>query len=144
MLQQFLLGILFLAALIANQGYSSEVVWKGKVSADGSPSPAVDLSYDKTYQIIVNGSVNLGKWVEAGKALAEDASFEYNAPSGPTRHKTLRNSNEIPLDDQFYNADHVYKSAPFVAKQTKIHFWIYDTDYSDNSGALEVQIDKLN
>jgi len=39
-----------------------------------------------------------------------------------------------------YQSDHVYISQPFVAVQSGIHFWIYDTDYEDNSGEFEVEV----
>lgn len=138
------LCLAFLGTFDIKDTMASEVVWKGEVMANGNPTQTIDLTINKTYQFTVSGSVNLGKWVEAGKQLAQDAAFEYNAPSGPTRLESLKNSSNIPLNDKLFNPEHVYKSEPFVAKQNKIHFWIYDTDYSDNSGSLKVEIHRLN
>lgn len=136
----FLCAISFLISQIA---FSDEVVWKGQVSADGTPTKAINLKLDEKYQIIAKGYVNLGKWIEAGQKLGEDPSYEFNAPSGPERLKTLMNSNDIHLDDKKYNPDHIYKSAPFIAKQNKIHFWVHDTDYDNNNGNFDVEIIKI-
>lgn len=133
----------FVFLMLTSAGFSQEVVWKGDVSADGNPSPAIDIELDKKYQIVVKGTVNLGKWVEAGKILGEDAAFEFNGPTGPERNVIFRNSNNIPLNDKNFNTEHIYKTEPFVAKQNKIHFWVQDRDYGDNNGSFQVEIIKL-
>ncbi|QLH37386.1 MAG: hypothetical protein HWD61_15605 [Parachlamydiaceae bacterium] len=144
MYKQIFLCAFSFSMLLASASFAEHVVWEGQLAADGTPSPVVDLKLNKTYEIVVSGSVNLGKWVEAGKPLAQDASYEYNAPSGPTKAKTFRNSSDIPLNDSAFNPTHVYRSEPFVAKQNKIHFWIQDADYSDNTGNLTVKVQQLN
>ena len=136
----FYLSIFFICFFISNYSFTDEVVWKGEVQSDGTPTSAIDLTLDKKYQIIVSGTINLGKWVEAGKPLASDASFEFNAPTGPTHLANIKNSNDIPMENGTYHSNHIYKSEPFVAKQNKIHFWVHDSDYSDNTGAFDVKI----
>lgn len=138
----FTVGLLFSLTNLAC--FSQVVVWSGDVSADGTPTQAIDLKLDKKYQIIAKGTINLGKWVEAGKALGEDASYEYNAPSSPTVADNLRNSINIPLENKNFNPQHIYKSLPFVAKQSKIHFWVHDLDYSDNKGSFTVELVQLD
>ena len=142
-MKTLLLTLLF-SAFVSISLLADEIVWNGQVSSDGAPTAAIDLTLDKKYQIVVKGTVNLGKWVEAGKPLGEDASYEFNTPSGPQRLLNLKNSNDINLDDKTYNPEHIYKSFPFVAKQSKIHFWVHDLDYSDNSGSFDVQIIRLD
>ena len=123
--------------------YADTVVWSGEVQASGYPTSLINLTLGKKYQIKVSGSVNLGKWWQAGKPLADDACFEYNDETVPTSVSTFRNSMQISVSDGAYHEDHSYLSQPFIAEQNGIHFWIYDTDYSDNSGALNVKIIEL-
>lgn len=120
--------------------FAQTVTWSGTVSADGTPTIPADLILHQQYQIRVSGVVNLGKWWQAGKPLAEDAYFEFNAPNGPRNLETLMNSIGISDSNIKYNPDHVYLSEPFIAKQNKIHFWINDEDYSDNTGSLNVEV----
>jgi hypothetical protein len=134
----------FIGLSIFNLNFAEEIVWSGEVSSDGTPSKAINLNLDKKYQIIVSGTINLGKWVQAGKPLGEDASYDFNAPTGPRRVEIFKNSNDIALDDQSFNPNHIYKSEPFVAKQNKIHFWVHDEDYSDKVGNFDVKIVQLD
>lgn len=139
-------GVLFVLCFFITSSslLADTVVWKGQVSADGTPSKAIDMTNGKKYQIIVSGSINLGKWVQAGQKLADDPAFEYNAPTGPVHLNIFRNSHDIPFDVKTINPEHIYKSLPFLAKQNKIHFWVNDTDYSDNSGAFDVQLVQID
>lgn len=139
-----ILGIGSLCTILISPLSAEHVVWSGSVSSNGNPTQAISLNLDKKYQIVAQGTINLGKWVEGGHRLEDDPSYEFNAPSGPEKLKSLRNSNDIPLNDKTFNPEHIYKSEPFVAKQNKIHFWVYDLDYSDNTGAFEVKIVELD
>lgn len=130
--------------MIVGTIYSDTVVWSGKVNADGTPSKVVPLTLGKKYIIKVSGIVNLGKWWQQGKPLAEDACYEFNAELKPEKYNTFSNSLHISVCDGTYHADHVYQSSPFMAAQSGIHFWVYDTDYSNNSGSLDVQVIEVN
>ncbi|MBN9377178.1 MAG: hypothetical protein BGO14_04645 [Chlamydiales bacterium 38-26] len=139
-----MLAISTLFTIFISSLSAEHVVWSGAVSSNGNPTQAVSLNLDKKYQIVAQGTINLGKWVEGGHRLEDDPCYEFNAPSGPEKLKSLRNSNDIPLNDKTFNPEHLYKSEPFVAKQSKIHFWVYDLDYSDNTGAFDVKIVELD
>lgn len=124
-------------------------VWSGQVSSNGTPSESIPLETGKKYQIRASGSVNLNKWRQAGQPLGEDANYSYVASStsedvNATKGETLKNSLSIPLGDGTYHPDHIYSSQPFVAKENRIHFWVYDIDYDDNAGSFDVEIYKIN
>ena len=119
-------------------------VWKGKVDSDGTPTPTVKLLLGKRYQIKASGTMNLGKFRQAGLPLADDACFEFNDKVTPKITHGLQNSIGISVCDGHYHPDHRYQSIPFKAIQSGVHFWIYDTDYNDNHGNLEVEVIQLN
>lgn len=116
------------------------VIWKGEVSSDGTPTQAIPLQLHKKYQIRVSGFVNLGKWIQSGEKLANDACYEFNKETMTTKIVSFKNSNNISVCGENYHFDHVYQSNPFIAKQNKIHFWIYDTNYEDNSGSFQIEV----
>ena len=120
--------------------YAEEVIWSGEVQADGSPTAPIPLVLHQSYQIKAWGTINLGKWVQNGEELADDACYEFGKKTPPAKLKILHNSQNISLDDEVYHPDHIYKSAPFKAAQNRIHFWVSDTDYDDNKGSLHVEI----
>lgn len=123
--------------------HAEDVIWSGNVHSDGRPTEPVSLELHKTYQIRVSGFVNLGKWVQNREKLANDACYEYNYEGEVEHVSTFRNSNEVSVCDGKYHLSHVYQSEPFVAKQNKIHFWLFDTDYEDNHGELKVEVLKI-
>ena len=93
--------------------------------------------------------INLGKWREDGEPLANDACYEFDAGTPkmvitPSKVDSFKNSMGISVCDGKFHFDHHYQSASFEAKQNKVHFWIYDTDYSDNRGALHVEVIQLD
>ncbi|WP_068469285.1 hypothetical protein [Candidatus Protochlamydia phocaeensis] len=120
------------------------IVWKGEVNSDGTPSKVIKLELGKHYQIEVSKVVNLGKWWQQGEPFAEDACYEFNPKIPPKKLNTLRNSMNITIGDGQYHPDHVYTSPVFTASQTGIHFWVYDSDYNDNSGSFQVKVFKIN
>lgn len=134
----------FIAGMICfSESYADKVVWKGFVSSNGTPTSTAELKLKQRYQIKASGEINLGKWWQGKNALANDACFQYNGPQGPESLASLKNSNDISVCDGKYHESHVYESAPFVPKQNKIHFWVNDEDYSDNTGEFYVQIIEL-
>lgn len=123
---------------------AATTIWKGDVNADGTPSPIVKLKLGRKYQLLVSGSINLGKWRQQGEALENDACFEFGKNEIPSSHiETFKNSLNVSVCDGEYHPNHVYQSPPFLAAQNGIHFWIYDTNYEDNSGALQVEVIEL-
>lgn len=130
---------LFLAFLSVAEG---KVVSSLEVSSDGEPSKTTILELDRKYQIKVSGALNLGKYWQGSTVLANDACYEFVASTGKMTSplKNFRNSFDINVCEGHYSEDHTYFSKPFVAKQNKIHFWIDDFDYTDNTGALHVEI----
>lgn len=123
--------------------FADNVIWKGDVAADGTPSPVTKLVLEKKYQIKVSGAINLGKWWQKGHPLENDACYEFNEELPPRKLLSLKNSMNISLHDEAYHLDHIYLSRPFVAAQDGIHFWVYDNDYSNNSGAFHVEVIEL-
>lgn len=139
----FLLSSLFFMSF-ASIGYAEKIIWSGDVSADGKPTNAIRLTLRQEYQIRVSGFANLGKWIQNKEKLANDACFEFNKEGSTAKIATFRNSSDISVCDGKYHDNHVYQSEPFKAEQNKIHFWLYDTNYEDNTGALKVQIVQLS
>lgn len=139
MFKRLLPYFFFLNSYICSS-YGDEVIWKGKVNSDGIPTELIPLKIHDKYQIRVSGYINLGKWVQQGEKLANDACYEFGEKNLPTKQGTLKNSNNISTCDDKYHVDHIYLSKPFVAKQNRIFFWVYDTDYEDNNGAFELEV----
>lgn len=124
-------------------------VWHGKVNSDGTPTPSVKLNLGEKYKIKVSGKINLEKWRTGGKALENDACFEFFAipryqEIPPKKIGALKNSLNLNVCDEKYQQDHIYESKAFTAMQSGIHFWIYDTDYEDNSGELDLEVIQVN
>jgi hypothetical protein len=140
MLRGFLLMSSIFIFLSISCEASEKVIWKGKVSSEGTPSRLIELAPHHTYKIKVSGFVNLGKWIQNGEKLANDACFEFNKEANLRKIEALKNSINISVCDGTYHQDHVYESHPFIAKENRIFFWIYDTNYEDNSGEFEVQL----
>lgn len=142
-MKQIFLYPFFLCVFFSNLYSAERVFWSGKVDANGKPTDSIKLELGKEYSLKVTGEVNLGKWWQQKKPLANDACYEFSDATEPpvrTKFTTFKNSLNIQVCDGKYHPDHIYQSAPFFAVQTGIHFWIYDTNYEDNSGALDVQI----
>lgn len=125
----------------ANCFGAEKEVWKGEVNSNGNPTEAIPLQIHKKYQIKASGYVNLGKWIQNHQKLANDACFEFSQEGKVEKVETLKNSNEISVcSDNTYHPDHAYQSEPFTANSDRIHFWVHDTNYEDNSGSFQVQI----
>lgn len=139
MMTRVLLYCFYFCLCLCNT-YADEVIWKGKVNANGTPTELITLKIHDRYQIKVSQYINLGKWVQATKKLGNDACYEYNDLTFSSTLESIKNSHNISVCDGKYHEDHVYLSEPFTAKQNRIFFWIVDADYDDNSGALEVEI----
>lgn len=139
MMMRILLCCFCFCLYICN-AYADESIWKGKVDSDGTPTELINLKIHDRYQIKVSQYINLGKWVQAAKKLANDACYEFNDTASSSNFQSIKNSHNISVCDGKYHADHVYLSEPFTAKQNRIFFWIVDTDYDDNSGTLEVEV----
>jgi hypothetical protein len=117
----------------------AELIWSGTVNSNGNPSAPIELNLEENYLIEVSGFVNLGKWIQNGEKLANDACFEFNEEKETAKIATMRNSLNISVCNGTYHPDHVY-SAKFKAEQGKIHFWVSDNYYNDNSGSFSVKI----
>lgn len=142
-MKRFCFFLSFCLVFLQAFAFTENVIWKGEVSADGTPSPVIKLVLEKKYQIKVSGTINLGKWWQKGEPLENDACYEFNEEVTPRKLLSLRNSMNIPLHDEEFHPDHIYLSRPFLAAQDGIHFWVYDTNYSDNSGAFHVELIEL-
>jgi len=125
---------------------AEKVVWSGKVDSNGNPTVPISLVLHHQYQIKVSGIVKLGKWKQGGKLLANDACFEYVEGENREMVKvmSLRNSNDISVCEGKFHEGHIYQSLPFKAKQNKIHFWVFDTNYEDNYGAFDVEVTEVS
>lgn len=122
-------------------------IWSGKLNSNGTPTKPVKLEIGQKYRIEVEGFINLGKWHQQKKALANDACFEFSDETVPpvrTKMKCFKNSFDLSVCDGNFHEDHKYKSEPFKALQSGIHFWVYDTNYEDNSGELNVKVIQIS
>lgn len=135
---------ILMAGMIFSASFSSlladTVIWSGEINSDGTPSNVISLEFNKTYQIKAKGYINLGKWIQAQKKLANDPCYEFNKERSTEKRESLKNSLSVSVCDGSYHPDHSYQSEPFIAKNNRIHFWIDDTDYDDNSGSFYVEI----
>lgn len=136
-------ALLYSLAFLGNV-FADNVVWSGAVSSDGSLSPYIKLIPGQLYQIKVTGTIAIGKWSKNGQPLVNDANYEFNAVGHPLFYPVLRNNLDITLGDGKYHPDHVYQSAVFTAPKDEIHFWIFTTEYSDNTGAFAVEVSQVN
>ena len=119
---------------------ADKVIWSGEVNSNGSPTEAIPLVINQKYQIKVSHYLNLGKWIQQGEPLASDACYEFNRDHPLNPLSTFKNSHDISVCNGSYHPNHIYRSNVFFAKQNRIHFWIYDTNYEDNSGSLHVDL----
>lgn len=133
----FAFSLLFFSATVSS---ADEVIWSGDVQSDGTPTQPITLTLRENYQIRASGFINLGKWIQASEKLANDSCYEFNKEKELQKIECLKNSQNITVCDGTYHPDHVYQSQPFTAKQNRIHFWVYDTDYDDNHGSFKVEI----
>lgn len=146
MMTRFIVFSLMFNAFLSFSVYGDTTIWKGEVNANGSPTDAIPLVLHQKYKIKVSGYVNLGKWIQNKEELANDAcyDFNFNKETHLEKVRTFRNSNDISVCDGKYHPDHIYQSLPFTAKQNKIHFWVFDTDYENNTGAFQVEIIQIS
>jgi len=132
-------------ALLCTHASAENLIWEGEVNSNGTPSPFIELKLNQKYNIKVSGVINTNKWHQAGQNLGEDACFDFAEQLHPVANELIKSS-LIDLDfckDGLYHPDHVYESHPFVAKQSGVHFWVNDDDYTDNTGAFKVQVFEL-
>lgn len=132
------------ALLLFSQGFAESTTWEGEVNSNGTPTELIKLTLGKTYNIKVSGTVNTEKWHQGGAALGEDACFDFGDRVQPIPNELIKNSMGLDFcGDRLYHSDHIYESHAFVAKQNGIHFWVNDTDYSDNNGSFKIQVVEL-
>lgn len=129
-----------LCAMVVCDAYAETLLWNGIVESNGTPTRPIDLRIGETYILRVSGKMNLGKWIKNEEKLANDACYEFSPSKAITKIETFKNSLGISVCDGSYHPNHIYESKPFKADQNRIHFWIYDTDYDDNTGVFHVQI----
>lgn len=132
------------ALFLAGPCFAEKIIWNGGVYADGTPTQPIGLTLQQHYRIKVSGYVNLGKWIQNREKLASDACYEFSKEGSRAKASSLRNSSEISICDDDYHSDHVYESKPFIAKENRIHFWVHDTNYEDNTGFFNVQLIELD
>ncbi len=131
-------------SLINPNDAGATAIWKGSLNSGGAPSPSIPLTIGKNYQIIVSGQVSLGRWSKNGKEMINDACYEFNAVGAPVLLQSFNNSLGISVCDGKFHPNHIYQSLPFAAEKESISFWVFDTDYSDNNGAFQVQLNQIN
>lgn len=143
---KFLFNLMIFALMFNVINADDNVVWSGKVNSNGHPTSSIKLDLGATYKIIANGEINLGKWWQQKHPLANDACYEFSDLTEPpvrTKFSALKNSLNVSVCDGTYHEDHRYQSEPFTAVNSGIHFWIYDTNYDDNNGEMDVQLIKV-
>lgn len=135
---KFILTGLFLAMTFG--AHAETLIWNGEVESNGNPSIPIELKIGETYIIRVTGKMNLGKWIKNEEKLANDACYEFSPSKSVTKVETFKNSLNVSVCDGSYHPNHIYESKPFKAVENRVHFWIHDTDYDDNTGVFNVQI----
>ena len=105
------------------------------VPANGQPVSLLGLQVGATYQLRISGWMGFGTWASNGRALLNDACYEFNAKGVADPLPVVQNELGVSVCGP-YRADHVYASAPFVAPTVEMRLWVYDTDYRDNQGGV--------
>ncbi len=121
-------------------GPADRLVWTGNVDSRGQRITSPQLVAGNKYYIVVRGTLSEGTWYVNGNTLLNDACYEFNAQGSPQVLSIFQNSQGIIVCDNQYHPDHIYCSAYFDSNGQPISFWIFDTDYRDNSGSLQVEI----
>lgn len=142
-MKQVIFFLLCMTSVFTGAYAADKIIWNGEVSSNGEPTKPITLVNHKKYQIKVTGFVNLGKWIQNNEELANDACYEFGKSDKKRKSEAFKNSSDISVCDNNYHPDHIYQSEPFIAKENRIHFWVYDTNYDDNSGAFQVQVVEL-
>ncbi|MCE2983941.1 MAG: hypothetical protein LW832_10310 [Parachlamydia sp.] len=132
--------ILFAFLSFTGHAQADKTVWMGEIQANGAPSELVTLELNQDYKIKVSGFMNLGKWIQKREKLANDACYEFSAEKEIQKIEAIKNSLDINVCDGTFHADHIYESKPFTAKKNRLHFWVNDHDYDDNSGSFHVEL----
>ncbi|MDP1836781.1 MAG: CFI-box-CTERM domain-containing protein [Chlamydiales bacterium] len=138
-------ALLLFAAVNLQVLQADELFWSGLVGSDGTPVE-VKLNKGDTYVIEAKKTISEGIWVENKKPFANDACYEFNAmvdADGPKALPIFKSSAPIGVCDGKYHDDHVYKSETFVADDSPLKLWVFDTDYRDNTGNFEASIYKV-
>lgn len=136
----FILFASFINVAHAKSIVSNKIVWQGSVSSNGKKTSTIRLNSASRYYIEASSYVYFGKWWKNRKSLRNDACYEFNAHPIPQPLPVFKNSMYKPVCDGKYHSNHIYRSAPFKGNNQIMKFWIFDTDYRDNSGSLRVKI----
>lgn len=134
------LAMVSVVLTLACSAQAETLIWNGQVDSNGAPTIPIELKIGQTYVIRVSGKVNLGKWTKNNEKLANDACWEFSPSKSVSKMDSVKNSLNVSICDGSYHPNHIYESKPFKALQNRIHFWINDTDYEDNTGFFHVQI----
>ncbi|MDF1523407.1 MAG: hypothetical protein P1P87_11440, partial [Trueperaceae bacterium] len=79
------------------------------VPADGRPVALQGLQVGATYQLRVSGWMGFGTWSGNGRALLNDACYEFNATGVANPLPVVQNDLGVSVCGP-YQADHVYAS----------------------------------
>jgi hypothetical protein len=109
------------------------------VPASGRPVHIQGLTPGASYQLRISGWMTFGTWSVNGRTLQNDACYEFAAKGYPDPLPVLTNDAGV-IACGAYAPDHVYTSAPFQAQAASMRFWVLDSDYRDNQGALLVEL----
>lgn len=109
------------------------------VPATGQTARVDGLVPGASYQLRISGWMTFGIWSRNGRTLQNDACYEFAAKGYPDPLPVL-NSDLGTIQCGPYDASHVYTSATFTAPSSSLSFWVFDSDYRDNSGALLVEL----
>lgn len=111
------------------------------VASNGKRTEGYAVRIDRYYYIVVSGSTYFSRRGGPGRRLMNDACYEFNSKPRPVPLPVFNNNHNINVCGQ-YSSKHVYRSNPFMPNRA-LQFWIYDTEYSDNSGNLRVDVYEL-
>ena len=139
-----LLLALFLSTLASYGALADTLVWSGNVSSQGNSTQSIPMKSGERYYLSVKGSTYFGKWSENGAGLHNDACYEFRAKGYVDPLPVFSTNLNISVCDGRYRPDHVYFSEPFLSSGEPVRFWIIDTDHSDNSGHLFVELYRVD
>ncbi len=149
----FLISVFSISAYaqpITDSGVGSPITEKGTleftvyVPSNGMTTEARVVRKKNTYYyLVVSGSAYFSRYDRPGGQLMNDACYEFNSKPRPVPMDVLKNNQNVNVCNSRYNRNSQYRTKPFIPKGP-LRFWIFDTDYRDNSGGLRVDVYRLD
>lgn len=118
-------------------------VWATGLPNKGRQKRIYRLERGVRYKVRVSQFTHFGTWRPTGRALKNDACYEFNARSRKVSLPVVKTNYGFNFCLRGYRANHVYESQVVYGRRTNLVMWVYDTDYRDNYGSYYVEVIEL-